>query len=252
MIGLLRQNLPSMEVTTTYQVALMEGYERRTCSIDDVFSHQEALLQGKVMPVGSVEFVRKCMNLLYIEDPEPFDYPLALDSYLKRDVRISTMSEFTSEKPMFIKPFWTKRFNSLMKIGEFGLKTIDSLGVSCNEPIWVCEPVNFTTEVRYYVMNQKIIGMGRYDDLDESAPMPDIEVVEAAIKDYERTLPYCIDFGVLENGETALVECNDAWAIGYYKGTLSPRQYYEFLAVRWQSLLASSQLIQKTSQPVAL
>jgi hypothetical protein len=48
-----------------------------------------------------------------------------------------------------------------------------------------------------------------------------------------------LDWGELEWGEPALVEVNDAWALGFYKGTLSDKDYIEMLYARWQQLIST-------------
>jgi hypothetical protein len=40
-----------------------------------------------------------------------------------------------------------------------------------------------------------------------------------------------MDFGVLEDGSTVLVECNDGWSIGNYG--LCHLKYYQMLKDRW-------------------
>ena len=42
---------------------------------------------------------------------------------------------------------------------------------------------------------------------------------------------YTLDFGILENGKTILIEVNDAFAIGNYG--LEPSDYYYFIRNRW-------------------
>lgn len=45
---------------------------------------------------------------------------------------------------------------------------------------------------------------------------------------------YCLDVGVLETGETALVEVNDAFSVGMYEGMEAC--YPELLVTRWNEL----------------
>jgi len=49
--------------------------------------------------------------------------------------------------------------------------------------------------------------------------------------------PYTLDVGRLSTGGTALVETNDAWAIGLYGKALTPRVYLDFLGKRWKSIV---------------
>ena len=64
---------------------------------------------------------------------------------------------------------------------------------------------------------------------------------ESAVTAYYRsgTAPaaYAIDFGVLANGETTLVETNDGYSLGAYD--IDADQYTALLMNRWRDLLAS-------------
>src|SRR3546814_7795613 len=72
------------------------------------------------------------------------------------------------------------------------------------------------------------LGWARYDpDGADDAPLPDAHDVQQMIRDHhkgealqERThlCAYSLDVGVLDSGQTALVEVNDAWALGLYRG----------------------------------
>lgn len=66
-----------------------------------------------------------------------------------------------------------------------------------------------------------------------------MDVVESAIKDFDqsnqRTDAYGIDFGILENGETALIEWNDAIALGSYG--LEKETYTELILTRWNEII---------------
>ena len=50
---------------------------------------------------------------------------------------------------------------------------------------------------------------------------------------------HCIanDIGLLDNGEFAVVELNDAWACGKYK-EISNADYYRFLRTRWDEIIS--------------
>ena len=63
------------------------------------------------------------------------------------------------------------------------------------------------------------------------------EVVKEAIKAFENQgapNAYGIDFGVLESGETALVEVNDAYALGAYG--ITGEDYTRLILTRWKEL----------------
>lgn len=73
-------------------------------------------------------------------------------------------------------------------------------------------------------------------------------VVEAAVRLYQasgQAPSACgIDFGVLESGQTALVEADDGYALGAYE--ISSGLYYELIAKRWDERLRT----RRQSHPV--
>jgi hypothetical protein len=66
----------------------------------------------------------------------------------------------------------------------------------------------------------------------------DQDVVQDAIKALgatpEPSCAYALDLGVLSDGQTALIELNDAYGIGAYG--ISPKVYFDFLKARWDQL----------------
>ena len=62
------------------------------------------------------------------------------------------------------------------------------------------------------------------------------------------SMPYCLDIGVLGNGETALVEMNDAFSIGMYDGMESC--YPELLITRWKELTMREEMIFRITEIV--
>lgn len=110
------------------------------------------------------------------------------------------------------------------------------MAMPADAPVWISEPVQWLSEWRYYVANNAVVGRARYDSNEDEAPEPDEYTVKKCIRDMATSHPYVLDFGVLSTGETALVEANDAWAIGLYAEALSPRDYLYFLRSRWRIL----------------
>ena len=120
-------------------------------------------------------------------------------------------------------------------------------------PVWLSEPVKFVSEWRYYVLDGVVVGAGRYDEGPDEAPKPDVSRVSAAASEMSLSgslapAAYALDFGVMDDGRTALIEANDAWALGYYQGdTPGPkvnpcearcehRTYAKMLYARWNQL----------------
>jgi hypothetical protein len=217
-------------------------------SIETLDSHTEVLRQGRLLPVGTVEFVRKAMQLAGVQEPADFSYPAVLANYLHRTVMLRRAGSVRGT--WFIKPTKTKQFTGFVLNTSATRESLDRHDLaqhlafkqmSPEDLVWVSEPVVWQSEWRYYVIGKDIVGCGRYDDGADDTPEPDMYFVTEMVARMA-SLPgtpsaYAVDAGVLSTGETALVECTDAWAIGYYKGTLSPADYMQMLWVRWQDIL---------------
>ncbi|MBQ69651.1 hypothetical protein CL689_06290 [Candidatus Saccharibacteria bacterium] len=232
------------------QVAMLENIQTVNVKLGGLAEHQGRLTSEAELwvPVGSVEFVREAMLVAGIKEPENLSYPEPLMKYLGRSVRKGSLSEVS--EPCFIKPQATKLFTGFVydpakEVDQYSEHDIEQL-MALTEPraqkdLWISEPVSWSAEFRFYILNGKIAGFGRYDDNEEEWFLPDLDVVNQMLDSWRDlgTLPAAcsIDVGVLSGGGgTTLVECNDAWALGYYKGSLNPSNYVQMLAARWIEL----------------
>jgi hypothetical protein len=200
--------------------------------------------------VGSVEFVRAAMGLAGIPEPANMSYPAgeAAGRHLRRQIHRFTASEALGlrDGPFFVKPEVTKAFTGFVldlrdcarPLDEHDSAQLQALrAMDPASSVWVSEVVHWQCEWRCYVQDRTVIGMGRYDeDGSDDAPEPDIESVHRMIMDLGIDHPFVVDVGVLDNGQTALVEINDAWAIGLYDNALNPKHYLQFLLARWDSI----------------
>jgi hypothetical protein len=66
--------------------------------------------------------------------------------------------------------------------------------------------------------------------------LPERKRIEEMIEAFKPTAPiaYALDVGVLDTGETMVVECNDFWALGTYG--LDPLLYTRLAAMRWREM----------------
>lgn len=230
--------------------AMTAGVPIADARFEALDAHKDAIASGLVLPVGSVEFVRKAMEFAGISEPENLTYPrvLAQYRYLKRNVRQCQAGSVSDG--LFVKPVETKAFTGYVvmdfeKLSEHDFEQHEAfLSLPHETLVWTSTPVAWVSEVRYYVLGGKVVGEGRYDDGEDNAPLPDESMVAemASLMALSPGAPaaFSLDVGVLDTGETALVECNDAWALGYYKGTLSHRDYMDMLWHRWRQLFSES------------
>ncbi|KAF0845718.1 ATP-grasp domain-containing protein [Nocardia caishijiensis] len=194
---------------------------------------------------GDLPAVHAAMRQLGIPIPPPDDYPETLAAFLGRKVWTTTlgaverMMESSSATPVFVKPAeHRKSFTGSVCYSErdFGAWG----GASRRQRVWCSEVVTWLSEFRVYVIDGRVVATDHYAG-DDSAEL-DTTVVRAAIDTYHRdaTAPsaYAVDFGVLANGDTALVEVNDGYALGAYR--IAADHYTELLATRWRELLATA------------
>jgi hypothetical protein len=246
--SILRQSGTShKEPIEAIQYAITTDTDIVSVSLENLADHADLLRQGATLPIGTVEFIREAMALVGIAEPENLSYPDMLKPYLFRQVKRLEAGRVIGH--WFIKPTTTKAFTGFVcdTLGNpehlNGYERIQYqafLSLPPETPVWVSEPVTWLSEVRYYIIDGKVRGEGRYDDAPDDMPMPDRELVNqmAALMAAAENAPvaFSLDVGVLDSGQTALVECNDAWALGFYKGTLSRAAYIELLWRRWQQL----------------
>lgn len=199
-------------------------------NLDRVFAED-----GHMLPIGSVEYVQKCVGLCGGHPVFVDSYPKALSTFLRRPIHDTRFAQVPDD--WFVKPKKLKQFTGGIKSELYDRLCVRE-PIRPTTPVWSSPPILWRSEWRYYVLRGKCVGAGRYDDGPEDAPEPDSSVVRAAISAW-RGAPagYALDFGVLSTGETALVEANDGFALGYYKGTLSPAKYLELLGTRWAQLV---------------
>jgi hypothetical protein len=237
-----------VEPQVAAQYAMVADAPIKASRLEALENHADALRQGNTVPIGSVEFVRKAMALAGIAEPANLSYPEPLRPYLRRELRQRAAGSVLGH--YFIKPTTTKAFTGFVfdtlsnpehLCGYDRAQYNVFLSLPPETPVWVSEPVTWLSEFRYYVVDGAVRGEGRYDDAPDDMPVPDASQVGemGAIMAHSPNAPvaFSLDVGVLDSGEMALVECNDAWALGYYKGTLSHSDYIDMLWRRWDQLI---------------
>ncbi len=137
--------------------------------------------------------------------------------------------------PTFVKPRdEQKLFTGFVVADRSALTRLEALGLST--PIWRSEVVGWRCERRYFVLDGEPIADRPYAGNDRERP--DIGVVREALAAWRTAggMPRACaaDFGVLDDGRTALVEVNDAFGLGAYG--LDASTYLDLLVARWSEL----------------
>lgn len=192
---------------------------------------------------GDIPCCETAMTQLGLPIPEPDDYPECLRPFLHRRVWKSTLRDLIHDfdmgggKPVFVKPA-----DKLKRFTGFVFDSISAIssahGSSRRDPVYCADVVTWLTEYRVYVTHGVIQGILNYDG--DKKVMIDATVAEAAIAALREVgklkAGFAIDFGVLADGRTALIEMNDGYAIGNYG--LDPAKYTDMLLTRWEELAA--------------
>lgn len=243
---LILQTPSTAETAAVRQAAFLAdsgAYAVRNAAIESLGDHATSLKQG-ALPVGSVEFVRAAMEIASIREPANLTYPDPIRPWLRRDVRTVRLDEVRDRT--FIKPTSTKLFTGFIfdptaapdPSREHDLEQDRIVrGLPGSTLVHASPVVGFQCEWRYYVQGGNILGGARYDDAGaDEAPEPDMGTLRECVLAMGQHRPFALDAGVLPDGRTALVEINDGWAIGLYRGAITPAQYLGFLLDCWDSL----------------
>jgi hypothetical protein len=143
-----------------------------------------------------------------------------------------------SGQPVFAKPLGRqKRFTGHVFFGPDDLIHLE--GASRSTSILCAEVVHWLSEFRVFVIRGEVVGIRHYHGdptyrADEGVVCEAVPILEAS---GEATAGYGIDFGVLADGRTALVEWNDGFGLGSYG--LDRGLYTELILARWCQLTGS-------------
>lgn len=204
----------------------------------------QLLLDNTTLVVGdhpTMLHVFKRLGIVLTND----SYPESLRKYLKRTVwesnirKLLTASHGNEISNLFVKPkSKAKLFTGFVIQSNLDLYRLDGIG---KETELYCAPgVLWLSEYRVFVNKSGIVGVKHYAG-DPNVAL-DMQFVQNAITDFEqsnqRTDGYGIDFGVLEDGTTALVEWNDGFALGSYG--LDKEVYTDLILSRWNELIQNA------------
>ena len=199
-------------------------------------------LDKNTLVVGEIPIVLKALKKIGITNINHNTYPTCLHYLLKRKIWTSTIKDIIQNinsnafEGIFVKPkdifkkftgFIVYSSSDFYKFQDASHKTL----------LYCSEIVQWKSEYRIYVTDGKIVGIRNYAG-DENVKLNMNEVYQAINvleKSDERTAGYGIDFGVLSNGETALIEWNDGFSLGSYD--LEKEKYTDLLIARWLELM---------------
>jgi hypothetical protein len=165
--------------------------------------------------VGTVEWCQEALGFA----PRPNFYPAWADDWLRRRVLVRDyLCCPRFDVPMFIKPADSYKLAPprILQPGEL---------LPLN---WIAsEVVKFTNEWRYYVADGELLAAGWYDGSDEDEPAPVLDIA------WPRGWCGAADFGRLDTGEIAVVECHHPYACGNYLEADECEAWVMWLELGW-------------------
>ncbi|WP_080747187.1 ATP-grasp domain-containing protein [Comamonas thiooxydans] len=201
-------------------------------------------LTASTLCVGSISFLRAALEGRGgLPRHEP--YPDPLGKYLHRKTGYSrSLSALVRERemPVFVKPAegW-KRFTGAVLDHEGAAR---ERGISPHQAFFWSSPVTWLSEWRAYCVHGVVLDLQPVPTTSVKSPCVDRDVVgEAAARHYAEVgaSGVVLDFGVLESGETALIEANDGFSFGAY-GAVAPATLWAVWSARWPQLFENRRI----------
>lgn len=234
-----QNNKPITDSTYAAEYGLTRlGYDIKPFTSIDVDGWK--YINKQELYVGGIRALHKIITLSKVKEPQIQIPNVVLPKYCSDRV-ISTTTLGNIRKivntdrfiPVFIKPkFDDKLFTGFVLKSPIDLIKLSAL--SDNTIILCSEVVDILSQYRCFVFNKNLVGCKNYTG--NFKVLPNFDIIEHAIMDFEeQPVAYTLDFAILKNGNTTLIEINDAIGIGYYG--LNPITYSRMLESRWFQIM---------------
>lgn len=204
----------------------------------DVDCGPEALVHGFIGDVYGA------LDKLKLPRPPSIDYPQELAGFFGRKIWTGTLEAIQDKglyppPGVFVKPRALKLFTGFVWQGTRACR-LHLASYPKETEVFFADPVKIVSEYRCFVLDGEILDVRRYKG--DWSLAPSRRLVDACVLLYQPYRAYAIDFGVLEDGTTVVVEVNDAFALGSYG--LHPVLYARMIEARWEELTAPALVIQ--------
>ncbi|HEX4607142.1 MAG TPA: ATP-grasp domain-containing protein [Urbifossiella sp.] len=201
-------------------------------------------LARDTLVAGGVPVVEAALAALGVPVPPADNLPDSLAAYRGRKVWTTTWGDLRARygRSGPPAPLWVKARRRNKAVPSIAVYDAADIGASGNLPdaleVLVSEYVTFVSEWRCFVCRGRVIDLCRYQG--DVFAYPDPKVVKAAVAAHAKAAPagYGIDFGVLTDGRTVLVEVNEGYSLNPYG--LESMEYAELLEARWLELVGAA------------
>lgn len=190
-----------------------------------------------VLPVGSGQFVKKVAALTEVKLPEPLNIPDSLKPYVGRKTWTVENRAALQESmfPCFVKPSREmKVFTGFVAKSMRDFELYPDVFKEWDGELWCSEVMpEILSEWRCYILNGRVFNCSNYQG--DSLRFPDRNEIQHLVSMYkDAPVGYSLDVAVTKTG-TKLIECNDAWSLGYYGGDFI--NYFKMVKERWLEIV---------------
>lgn len=218
------------------------GYEINHFSKDEI-AGDFRMLKSCIF-VGGTNTLLKIIDVMGAPKPKTFNPHVYLPNYCNREIKQITLEDakhfLRNNVEFFIKPAEdTKMFDGFVCRSEVDL--IKTAKIPNETQVLISEIIKIKAEYRCFVHKKQLIDVRHYagDFMDKDHILqPNLHVIKNAIEDFkEQPIAYTLDFALLENGSTELIEINDGFSLG--NCGLHPTPYCQMLEDRWIEIIRS-------------
>ena len=196
-----------------------------------------------------LDYIDQCNSIFSkfgIEQSIP-DYPKVMDKFLGRKIWKDTINSISRSEEKWSAGYFVKPVRSKAFTGKIISSISDLVGCgnySEDYDVLVSEPLDICAEWRCFIIYDEIVDVRPYGLLLDRSRKSyryhyDFKaldsMMEAFISWEERPMACSLDICVTKDGQTLLVEINDAYSLGCYG--LASVFYAKLISARWSQLL---------------
>ena len=196
-----------------------------------------------------LDYIEQCKSIFSKFGVEPSipDYPDVLKPFLGRKIWKDTINSISRSEEKWSGGYFVKPVRNKVFTGKIISSISDLVGCgnySEDYEVLVSEPLDICAEWRCFILYDEIVDVRPYGLLLDRNRKSykfhyDFNVLdsmlEAFVKWDERPIACSMDICVTKDGQTLLVEINDAYALGCYG--LADVFYAKLISARWSELL---------------
>lgn len=196
-----------------------------------------------------LDYIGQCNSIFSKFGVEPSipDYPKVMDKFLGRKVWKDTINSISRSEEKWSAGYFVKPVRSKAFTGKIISSISDLVGCgnySEDYDVLVSEPLDICAEWRCFIIYDEIVDVRPYGLLLDRSRKSyryhyDFKVLDSMMEAFisweKRPTACSLDICVTKDGQTLLVEINDAYALGCYG--LASIFYAKLISARWSQLL---------------